>query len=404
MSTNHLGLVKWWLASFLLVTSLLLAPAQKSSGPTRAARPFVGYHRYRGMVGGQPVTVELTIGPEVGSSAALVCEGSYHYDRHPAGRLLLSAPRPFRPRQALVLAETDAQRPTGRWLAGQVVGASITGTWRSPTGQLLPFSLREDYTDGRGQLMAVQYEVVEATAKLPCRPERKEEETTANYRARIASIDHGYSQSFLHLLGPDTLRPALRDLQCPVPAVRRQQVRAAAKEDDGCNLYMASLHVDYNAYGLLAWSESWTEEYEAGARPQHGMRSALYDLRTGHIITIEDVFKPSTDTLLQRLITQHILHDDNSDIEPEPGLKVPVHAADLAPLPAAGLSMADKGVEFAYHIDEFDRLPLLLGGTTLFSVIVPFAELLPFLRPDSPVVRMLRERGLWPPAANQSRK
>jgi hypothetical protein len=27
----------------------------------RATTPFTGYHRYRGMVGGQPVTVELTI-------------------------------------------------------------------------------------------------------------------------------------------------------------------------------------------------------------------------------------------------------------------------------------------------------------------------------------------------------
>jgi hypothetical protein len=50
-------------------------------------------------------------------------------------------------------------------------------------GPALPFSLREDYTDGQGRLMAANYEVVEATAKVPCRPERNEEETAAEYRA-----------------------------------------------------------------------------------------------------------------------------------------------------------------------------------------------------------------------------
>ncbi|WP_262709795.1 hypothetical protein [Hymenobacter sp. UV11] len=29
------------------------------------------------------------------------------------------------------------------------------------------------------------------------------------------------------------------------------------------------------------------------------------------------------------------------------------------------------------------------------TLVVPYAELLPLLRPASPVARMLRERGLW---------
>ncbi|RZK47674.1 MAG: hypothetical protein EOO59_17620, partial [Hymenobacter sp.] len=235
-------------------------PPQLPADAPVGAVPFTGYHRYRGTVGGQPVTVELTIDSAREKPAQLSCAGFYGYDRHAAGGLVLSAPRPYQPRQPLVLTETDAahaNQPTGRWQAVQAAGPTLTGTWRSPAGRQLPFSLHEDYTDGQGQLMAVRYEVVYTEATVPCRPEREADETKAAYRARIADSPHGYSQPFLHLLGSDTLRPSLQALQCPVPAERRQQIRKAAREDDGCTLHTASLHVDYNAYGLLAWSEYW---------------------------------------------------------------------------------------------------------------------------------------------------
>ncbi|MGI4737878.1 MAG: hypothetical protein ACRYG7_22145 [Janthinobacterium lividum] len=357
--------------------------------------PFVGYHRYRGTVGSQPVTVELTIGPDPENSALVVCAGSYHYDRHLAGRLLLRGPRPFRPGQPLVLVETDAQRPTGRWQASQPIGNVLAGSWHSPAGQSLLFNLREDYTDGQGRLMAVKYEVVSTAVEVPCRPERKEEETKADYRARIATIDQGgYSQSFLHLLGPDTLRPSLQILQCPVPAARREQVRAAEKGEDGCDFYTASLSVEYNDYGLLAWTEYSTQEFITGARPQHNIQAAVYDLRTGRTLRLKDVLRPHTDTLLQRLITRSILRGDNPDIEPESSRKLPMHAVDLAPL-STTFSLTDTGLEFAYYVDEFAQLHLIGGSPIVFSVPVPWAELLPLLLPDSCVARMLRERGLW---------
>lgn len=249
-------IVSGW-ALVLLLTSFLPSAAKPAATAAPAA-PFSGYHRYRGTVGGQPVTVELTIGPDPGKPAALVCRGSYYYERHPAGKLLLQSPLAWRPHLALALAETEADtthRPTGRWLATQPAGPVLSGTWRSPADQALPFSLREDYTDGQGHLMAAKYELAEAAAKVPCRPEHTEDETAAQYRKRIATTDHGYSQLFLHLLGPDTLRPALLGLQCPTPLARRQLARAAAHKDDGCNMYSTSLGVDYNDYGLLAWTE-----------------------------------------------------------------------------------------------------------------------------------------------------
>jgi len=371
--------------------------AAPASRPAPQAAPFTGYHRYRGTVGGQPVTVELTIGPDLEKPAALVCRGSYYYGRHPAGQLLLQSPLPWRPRLALTLAETTAdtaRRPTGRWLATQPAGPVLSGTWRGPAGQALPFSLREDYTDGQGRLMAAKCELVEAAAKVRCRPERNEGETAAEYRKRIATIDHGYSQLFLHLLGPDTLRPALLGLQCPAPLARRRLARAAADQDDGCNLYSTSLDVDYNDYGILAWTKYSTEEFANGARPSHGITATIHDLRTGAVLRLEDLMRPDTDTLLQRLITRSILCHDNSDVDPTPGATMPMHAADLAPL-STSISLTTEGLSFAYYCDEFARLPFIEGSAIVFSVPVPWAELLPLLRPGTPVARMLRERGLW---------
>jgi hypothetical protein len=350
-------------------------------------------------VGGQPVTVELTIGPNFEKPGTMVCRGSYYYGRHPAGQLLLQSPPSWRPRLALALTETAADtthRPTGRWLATQPAGPVLSGTWRSPAGQVLPFSLREDYTDGQGHLMAVKYELAEAAAKVPCRPERKEDETAAEYRKRVATIDHGYSQLFLHLLGPDTLRPALRGLQCPAPVARRRLARATAAEDDGCKLYSTSLTVDYNDYGLLAWTEYSMEEFAYGARPAHRITSGVHDLRTGHALRLEDLVRPDTDTdtLLQRLITRSILRHDAPDIDLTPGATMPVRTADQAPLSTV-ISLTAAGLSFAYHCDEFTRLSFMDGSAIVFSVPVPWAELLPLLRPDSPVARMLRERGIW---------
>ena len=398
MFIRCLGLIKGWFASLLLVMSFLPAPvlAQKAPVISRARPPYLGYHRYRGTVGGQPVTVELTIGPSPDAHDSTVCQGRYTYDRQPAGQLLLSGPRPYQPRQPLRLTEADKVqlgRITGRWRASQPVGAVISGTWTSPAGKQPPFSLHEAYTDAQGRLMSVSYEVVGEEAKAPCQPEHEKGETKAEYRTRVAGYNHGYSKQFLHLLGPDTLRPSLRGLQCPLPAQRHQLVRTAAREDDGCNFHTASLDVDCNDYGLLAWSEGLEDDFITGGRPQHGMRAMVYDLRTGEALAMADIVRPGTDTLLQRLITQHLLHDDNPDIHPTPRMAVPAHAVDLAPLPAQLFSLTKDGLEFGYQIEELDSF--IEGGTILCWVPVPYPDLLPLLRPDSPVARMLRERGLW---------
>ncbi len=345
--------------------------------------PFVGYHRYRGTVGGQPVTVELTIG-NVGDS--LVCMGSYTYDRHPAGYLLPHGTRPFLAQRPLGLVEADtahSHQPTGYWQANQPAGPLLLGTWHSPAGKQMPFSLHEDYTDGQGHVVAVQCEVLEEEEEAPCQPERDEGESKAAYRARTQDLTSTYHQDFLHLLGPDTLRPALRRLQCPVPAKRRRQMREQA---GGCNQMKHQLQVVYNDHGLLSLERAIKDFYEGADHPSHEWNTTTYDLRTGQPLAITALIRPGTDSILTRLIAQHLEKDEFNTLEDL--LNSPAADSASAPLLQLGLGIGDEGLEFTYS-NYYDSL------TPPVTVKVSYAELLPLLRPDSPVARMLRERGLW---------
>lgn len=367
------------------------APATTNAAAARpATRPFVGYHRYRGTVGGQPVTVELTI-----SSAgdSLVCVGSYAYDRHSDSELQLRAPHPYRASQLLALTETTGDSPqqlTGRWQAGQVAGPLLSGTWRSPGGRQLPFELHEDYTDEQGHLAAVRYELVGEEADIPCEPDPREGETATEAKARAAQAPSDWSAEYLHLLGPDTLRPALRALQCPVPAQRRRLVQQAVQESN-CEEQTASLVVDFNGYGLLATTAS-SESYSQGAaHPLHGIDLEVYDLQTGHTLTRQEVLRPGTETALSRLLTRHLAEDEQ--ITAEDLLQTSETDSTLVPLPSAdSFGMVREGLVFQYH--EYEITPYVMGPP---SVIIPWYELQPLLRLTSPVARMLRARGLWHP-------
>ena len=372
-----------------VAAGLALPAATEGIGP-----PFGGWHRYRGTVGGQPVTVELTIelhGQNTRDSA-IVCGGSYTYDRHPNGHLLLHGSRPFRARRPLVLAETDAAgHATGRWQTAQPIGAAFTGVWQSPAGQKLPFNLQEDYTDGQGHVVAVQYEVLEEDEEAPCQPARHEGESKAAYRARSQDLTSTYHQDYLHLLGPDTLRPALRRLQCPVPAKRRQQTR---EQGGGCNQVEHRLEVVYNNHGLLSLEHAIEDFYEGTDHPSHVWNTTTYDLRTGQLLAITALIRPGTDSTLTQLIAQHLEKDENDTLEDL--LNRPAADSASAPLLQLGLSIGDEGLEFTYS-NYYDSL------TPPVTVKVSYPELLPLLRPDSPVARMLRERGLWREGRNKRR-
>jgi hypothetical protein len=368
-------------------------PPAASPSPAAPTKYSTGTYRYRGTVGSQAVTVDLTVSlpaltrdESAHAQDFITCEGSYHYDRHPAGWLLLSGPQPFRPGQPLLLTEADTARPrqpTGYWQATQPFGPVLSGTWRSPAGQVLPFNLHEDYTDGQGHVVAVKYELLQEGEEEPCHPEREKGESKADYRARTEDLTSNCNEFFLHLLGPDTLRPALRALQCPVPAQRRRQMR---EQVQGCNQITHQVRVVYNDYGLLSLERYVEEFYEGAVHPGHALSTTTYDLRTGQPLAIAALLRPGTDSILARLLVQRLDEDMNSSLIE----LLSNSAADSASAPLAqlGLGIIVAGLEFTYS-NYYDSV------TPPVTVAVSYAELRPLLRPTSPVARMLRERGLW---------
>ena len=373
-------------------TTAAVAPPIAPPAAARAAA-FTGFRRYRGTVGGQPVTVELTIAPKSEKPALLVCEGFYSYDRHPGGQLLLSAQQPYLPQQPLLLAEADSEQPrqaTGRWQAAQPAGPTLVGTWTSPAGKPLPFSLHEDYTDGQGHLMAVRYELLDERVEGdPCKPEPYDDEEEADYRQRVrglpaASLDRQY----LHLLGSGATRPALQALQCPAPRARRAEMRAALAEVGDCANSLDNLTVTYNGYGLLAVSEYHEEYYQGTPHPSHSLEATIYNLRTGQELALDDLLKPGTDHALRQLITGALRTEMELDAT------VVLHPADgdtaTTELPQTGVGLAAEGLVFEYTDSELGAYAYGMP-----SVTIAWADLLPLLRPSTPVSRMLRERGLW---------
>lgn len=357
----------------------------------------MGYHRYRGTVGGQPVTVVLTtfLPPLAQDQAAhaqdsIKCVGSYTYDRHPTGLLLLWSPSPWRPGQPLLLTEADTARHrqvTGHWQAMQSGGPVLTGTWRSPAGQALPFSLREDYTDGQGHVAAVKYELLQEGEEAPTPSERQPGESKTAYLARTEDLTNSSNRDFLHLLGSDTLRPELRALQCPVPAERRRQLREDLGYPGGIEL-RDELTVTYNDHGLLSLASFHEGDFKDAPHPEHGAGAITYDLRTGRALTIAELIRPGTDTTLSRLIMQHLASDEH--ITADDLMSTVATDTMPVPLPQQGLGVVNEGLAFTYTGSEI--LSIVYPPVTL---LVPWVDLLPLLRPDSPVARMLRERGLW---------
>lgn len=230
------------------------AVAAPAASPLATGPPYVGYHRYQGTVGGRPVTVELTFEPAHGREPA-ACRGSYYYGSGTGGTLVLESGPAFHPDQPLALTElsdTEKRLITGQWRASQPAGPVLSGTWASPGGRRLPFVLCEAYQDARHRQLAVRYEILTENVEGPL-PSREDGGSALENPANGPS-EATLERSYLHLLGPDTLRPSLRQLQCPGPARRRAQMRAALLDKPVPEETEGITDITFNNYGLLSVS------------------------------------------------------------------------------------------------------------------------------------------------------
>lgn len=350
------------------------APQAPVASASAAPAGFSGYRRYVGTVGKAPVVLELTITPPDTVTTTWRLYGSYYYERQGAA-LRLEPTGPYQPGQPLTLRESapkpdepDATVPTGRWRATQPAGPVLSGTWESADGhRRLPFQLREDYTD------AVRYELLHESALGPLCPPIEGDDRQLRPES---------SQDFLHLLGPDTLRPALRALQCPTPRQRRADVREALAQADceGTFGFYTGVEVALNGYGLLSLLRD-EDEFSGGAHPNGVQTPEVYDLRTGRALKLTDWLRPGQEAALDRLLLRR--------------LKAHPYAADL------GLTESEAGGQLPALGFDSEGAYCLLGDfgaphvVQRMPVVVPYRELRPLVRPGSAVALMLQQRGLW---------
>jgi hypothetical protein len=272
----------------------------------RADQPIVlptvaqlGHHRYEGTVDGRPVLAEVNIWLEASNDHdhhVYPALNGFFYDRATGVSSYLGRASAFRPDQWLETWD-DYKTYTERknvLCANQLPGGALLTGWCTQPGarRAVAVYLRERYTDGvRYEILHEESSVVDSPAHFP--------------GARRVS------QDYLHLLGSDTLRPALARLQCPPPAARlraRRALLARLVRADHFTTDERDLDVTLNEADLLACTVSLTQETGPRYYDQSSYRR-LYDLRTGRELRLAEQLRPGGLRQLQLLLTRRALAD-----------------------------------------------------------------------------------------------
>ena len=333
--------------------------------PLPASAPkFLGYRRYEGTINGRPVVVEL-LPTWVAYPGDFMCESSYYYLASGEASSLQVA-YGWTTGQPLEFTTDDQQR----WCATQGLGPTLSGTCLTRSGQPLgSFAWHESYAG------AVRYEILEEVAPGRVGLDAFGEPDTA-----------GVTLHYLHLLGPDTLRPALARLQCPRPAQRQRAQRQLAAEltpapDDFAAVYQESKWVTLNEAELLSYHASLEESVMKKRHGEHSGQQVLLDLRAGREVDLLAQLRPGGLLALRRLLARQALRDTAAAARQwlDKGLMEE---------PEEGFVLTPAGWE-AHYNTAIEDLPF-----SAYSVAASWAELQPLLRADSQLQRIIRARGL----------
>jgi hypothetical protein len=329
----------------------------------------------------------------IGGSFVLLRSGTEYTMRY--------AEKPSRPIKVTVIREYPTWNLHGAWQLNSQPGTTVAGTWVEGAVRK-KILLHEDYTNAvRCEILTLQL-----TGGTP------ESGGMHGFRCSIPS----WSQDYVHLLENVARHPALRRLQCPPEKVRRRQLlREYERAGEGGR----SITIRLNGFGLLSYA-LWYLEMPFGGRRQDGLESRLVDLRTGRRLVVDSLLNKGSQTTLRRLIATHLLNDGNFDLlnKPRPKSASP-DAQNLVDSSwiwktGRGRALLAKGWSDDYWVKQ-DIAPapecLLLSGGGLeatywghrlgagtdpyVTVLIPYAELRPLVRPGTPLARMLAARKIW---------
>ena len=365
-------------------------PAPTQAGPTysgpRDPRPLFEragparrmLRRYVGTVGGQPATALL----------------DWQHPEWPQGRFYLHRGGPEYlldqlsglPRNALQVrnAEEDG---AGEWRLRGRSGANLTGTWRGgPSGRPQDVVLREDYHDA--VCLGIQAWRVRGRYTI-----------TATDGLVYSSVPE-VKWEFMHLANPASVPAALRPLLSPSPARRR---RLLLEKGDMDVTISNELAVRLNDFGLLGYQYYWIVSGIGGSGDVE-YQQALFDLRAGRWLAPESQLRPSYEPELSHLLARHLLRDNLL------GERTPEWRQRLGKLLAQERDTLRAATRWVQQELPGQREPLFTGaGMELeyslnsfveasyrerFTMLIPYRELRPLVRPGTPLARMLKARGL----------
>ena len=325
----------------------------------------------------RPLTVRRYVGSIGGKAATAVLlwqnpdsvTGSFYMHRGGRERDVFFY-RKHRGRVVLTVGAEDSQ---SQWRLSGAIGTSLAGIWQED-GHSQRIVMRESYTQ------AVQYTF---------KPLLLVGSGFADYHCEQPWERH----NFLMVLNPPAGRAALQRQLAPSLAARRRRMWADYQGD--CKMRYED-QVRLNGFGLLSYQTSYIEN-PLGGTVSDGTTSWLVDLRNGKFLTIASQLKPGYELPLRRLLSNHFLHDEQfedytsenrwewRDAHQNPSQLVSL--PDIGEDEGGALTLTVDGLEAMYGSQMLRR-----WGT---SVIIPYRELRPLVRPGTPLARMLAARGLW---------
>lgn len=328
------------------------------------------HRRYVGTLSGRELVLELM---PIDNRYELLT-GSLHFVHDPQATLFLgSLAGPGEPAKSLKLVLYDDTTAVTLVLLPPF-GRQLNALWTGHRGTApQSVTLHESYAG------AVRYEVLTATAEgKPMGPQA--------YSDEVAGSIPSYTRTYLHLLGPDTLRPALRRLQALTPRRMQKAVRYYLRHEaeGGCR-DTEELYVTLNGYDLLSYNLTLYSYMFGGAHPECTEDFRTVDLRTGNPTRSETWFRADAEPALRQLIYHRLLATSDTasyysgSFNPRTGMRELPEQYGLTP---AGI---------VAHYGDYVLAAHAHGPT---SVVLPFAEVAPLLNRGTPLDRILAARGL----------
>jgi hypothetical protein len=348
--------------------------------PTERTHVAAPTQRYVGTVGGEPATVALRwVRPDSVVGTCFLWRRATAYPlttatRRQPGRLQLEEPV-----TVFHQPPTEPVASPGYWQLTSGPGPQLRGYWRDAAGRQQPLVLHESYQG------AVRYTIENLCITAPL---READERRPKHKS-----------DFLRLLGPAAHSPLARELY---PS--RAERRALVLDNEGEAFCTSTIQVQLNDFDLLSYYQfDIINPFEG--QNDLGLTATLLDLRTGRELSVASQLRSGYQRPLRQLLTWQLQHNPQFNYL-ESGQN-PANArawgwrdaqgqpTPLVSLPTDGeaLALTGPGLEATYYGGT-----LLGGGGPLeprYSVLVPYQALRPLVRPDTPLARMLRARGLW---------